>query len=752
MTPVLPIDDNKKELYKIIQDLSKRLTEEEAMYTRADLAYELKNYGFDMDSVDVTDAVWNAYLYYRKDKNILNAFRSNYSVDLLVPDSEVRENASEDRRYASTKHLDKMAESFDELQKTLEANLTDLQEFVNNPEKRKGDPMQSGLVRRLTRASEYIEGTKGLKDVQYQSKILQSGLNEICNSYTAGASTVKGATSYFSKLREELLAVYYKYSGILLDLYGDQIRAVEPELFDYNSISYLDVQTIVDGVLDELSSIQESSEMTVDYLTENANQIGAKAANTIKETNDWRGALIEGAFDLASHHLTAASETADLKRQFEKAKRKVLDTAVRIRADEGRLIEVFKVLNDLIIPKAIAFYRHADKVLSKEVDSILALVYSSEELRGLYQQREKLLDRLVHLNRSIEDADVHRALYERQVQERADYLEENLKDYQATVWNLPKRPSVLQRILTLDRASEQYNGILGSLYEDGTMDFINNYICIKVEHQLTQNALEDQNALYNSCCEEINAINVELYQISQQIYQVLGSDKKLRQKFSSHLVPIVGLLRGARTVIELRLEESLTRPKEIKLTSEMFDVPGDIQKELNDMALLGHGLIDKTVESAYLQENMRKKLADGDPHRHELTDGAMTDGHQSDATQLAAENAAKLARLARNAELAHKAVTLANEYAQLDLEKKQTKQATEEYTKEFERLKAEFQQHYAEIDDKADVIREALKVINTTDNRDSMVKGLLLLADLDVDSLTDEEMEDFLTGKKTIKL
>lgn len=732
MNPVVPIDDKKKELYKIIQDLSKQLIKEESMYTRADLAYELKNYGFEMDSVEVSDAVWNAYLYYRKDKNILNAFRSNYSPDLLVPDNEARENASEDRRYASMMHLDKMAGSFNELQKTLEADLTGLQEFINNPEKRTGDPKQSGLVRRLTRASEYVEGTKGLKDVQYQSEVLQTDLNEICNSYTAGASTVKGATSYFSRLREELLAVYYKYSGVLLDLYGDQIRRVEPELFDYNNISYLDVQTIVDGVLDELLAIQKSSATAVACLTENANQIGAKFADTVKKTNDWGAAVVEGVFDLGSHHLSAIAETKDLKRQLEKAKRRALDTAVRIRADEGRLIEVFKVLNDLIIPKAIAFYRHADKVLSREVDSILALVYSSEELRGLYQQREQLLERLVYLNRNIEDADVHKALYERQVQEMADYLEEDLTNYQAAVGKLPKRPSMLQRILSLDRASEQYNSVLTYLDKNGTIALIDNYIRIKVEHQLKQNALDDQNDLYNSCCDEINEINVELYQISQQIYQVLGSDKKLRQKFSSHLVPIVGLLRGARTVIELSLEESLTRPKEIKLTSEMFDVPEDIQKGLNNMALLGHQVVNNMAENAYSQEELEAKY--------------------SDKPQLVEERAARRNEIAREAECVHKLVDVAHKFVLLEVEKKQTKQATEEYTKEFERLKAEFQQHYAEIDDKADVIREALKIINTTDNRDSMVKGLLLLADLDVDSLTDEEMEDFMTGKKTIKL
>jgi hypothetical protein len=732
MNPVVPIDDKKKELYKIIQDLSKQLTKEESMYTRADLAYELKNYGFEIDSVEVSDAVWNAYLYYRKDKNILNAFRSNYSFDLLVPDSEVRENASEDRRYASTMHLDKMAGSFDELQKTLETDLIGLQEFINNPEKRMGDPMQSGLVRGLTRASEYVEGTKGIKDVQYESEVLQSGLNEVCNSYTAEASMVKGATSYFSKLREELLAVYYKYSGILLDLYGDQIRKVEPELFDYNSISYLDVQTIVDSVLEELSFIQESSGIAVAHLTEGVNQIRTQFVDTLKKTKDLRVAAVEGVVNFASHHLSAIAETKDLKRQLEKAKRRALDTVVRISADEGRLIEVFKILNDLIIPKAIAFYRHADKVLSREVDGILALVYSSEELRGLYQQREQLLDRLVHLNRSIEDADVHRALYERQAQEMADYLEENLTKYQAHVWNLPKRPSMLQRILTLDRASEQYNGILNYLKKNGTMDFIDNYICTKVWHQLTQNALDDQNALYNSCCDEINEINVELDQISQQIYQVLGSDKKLRQKFSSHLVPLVGLLRGARTVIELSLEESLTRPKEIKLTSEMFDVPEDIKKKLNTMALLGHQAVNNMAENAYSQEELEAK--------------------QSDKPLLVEERAARRNEIDREAECVHKLVDVTHKFVELGLEKEQTKRATEEYSKEFERLKAEFQQRYAEIDDKADAIREALKIINTTDNQDSMAKGLLLLADVDVDSLTDEEMEDFLMGKKTIKL
>lgn len=88
----------------------------------------------------------------------------------------------------------------------------------------------------------------------------------------------------------------------------------------------------------------------------------------------------------------------------------------------------------------------------------------------------------------------------------------------------------------------------------------------------------------------------------------------------------------------------------------------------------------------------------------------------------------------------------------LELEKEQTAMAAEAYQAERAQLKAKFQQACSEIDDKSSVILETLKIINTTDNREVMIKGLAFLADVDLDDFSQEDIDDFLLGKKVIEL
>lgn len=59
---------NEKQIFQKIKTLADKLNEQESFYTRADLAYELKDFGIENDSVRVSELVWKSYVYYDKDE------------------------------------------------------------------------------------------------------------------------------------------------------------------------------------------------------------------------------------------------------------------------------------------------------------------------------------------------------------------------------------------------------------------------------------------------------------------------------------------------------------------------------------------------------------------------------------------------------------------------------------------------------------------------------------------------------------
>ena len=73
-----------KKVFQKIKNLASKLMEEQCTFSRADLAYELKDYGIANDSIEVSKLVYDAYLYYNQDGAIKASFVSNDGYNLLV--------------------------------------------------------------------------------------------------------------------------------------------------------------------------------------------------------------------------------------------------------------------------------------------------------------------------------------------------------------------------------------------------------------------------------------------------------------------------------------------------------------------------------------------------------------------------------------------------------------------------------------------------------------------------------------------
>ena len=67
----------KEKIYQEIRNLSRKLQKDAAVYTRADVAYELRGFGVEKDSFEVERLVWEAYKHFNEDAAIGQAFYDN---------------------------------------------------------------------------------------------------------------------------------------------------------------------------------------------------------------------------------------------------------------------------------------------------------------------------------------------------------------------------------------------------------------------------------------------------------------------------------------------------------------------------------------------------------------------------------------------------------------------------------------------------------------------------------------------------
>ena len=63
-----------KELYLQIKRIAEELVKEKETMTRSDLAYELRNYGLNIDSFELNKLVFDAYSFYNDSRAIKDAF------------------------------------------------------------------------------------------------------------------------------------------------------------------------------------------------------------------------------------------------------------------------------------------------------------------------------------------------------------------------------------------------------------------------------------------------------------------------------------------------------------------------------------------------------------------------------------------------------------------------------------------------------------------------------------------------------
>ena len=318
------MDNNR--IYQKIYDIASQLLKENAVYTRADLAYELQDFGIKADSFEIGMLVWKAYKYFNDNEAIRHSFYDNEKKDPLVDEYrtdyliETNDNTS----------------LFPLLQQKLAKGNQALNQLENTVTQTLREQAVSGSISTLNT----LTGTQGIVKVKNEATAVFNLYSELVGNYDDAKHQIQAITTDFVKLRGQICDTYRQYALVLTDAFGDSIKTVSPELFDFDSIEWLDVHGMLQNVKLDYDKINEKCSTLMSSITDSFAQSLKTASQSYKAAGSKQIGLVLAGLNMVSHYIDAGQKTAELKQDLLTLKNSVKHDVTLIKGDMGRLFVI----------------------------------------------------------------------------------------------------------------------------------------------------------------------------------------------------------------------------------------------------------------------------------------------------------------------------------------------------------------------------------------------------------------------------
>lgn len=668
---------------------------------RTDLAYELNI----ADSIDVARLTWEAYHYYNKNQLIKSIFINNDSNSSLVDDYELR------HLIASGKNEEYFTALSTDL-KIGEKALTVLDDMLKT---KVSDVSTSQMGDLLS----VIAGTSGIQNVKNEAGQTVQLYGNLVNVYDEAKDGVKEVAHDFVDLRVEILRVYEKYAQLLVDFYGDSIKKVAPSLFDFDSIDYLDTTKMFERIKLQYDQLSENCSVMM-------SEIGDSFANSVRIASQGgknmsrNGALALAAVEAVKHYMDASEKTVRMKSDLEAFKMNIKKDVVNIKSDYARLLTIYKTINDLYIPKANAYFRFSDKLLSKEFEQMVATLYSNAGVAELVKERDNLMNEIRAISDEYNDHKNNVAYYEEHINYCYSLLNDKKDDYENAKSLRPNKPFFLVRWLTFGAAERSYNqkiykwnSLYGNVvkeYENAGMDV--NADVVELETHVKGRKEKEQ---------KLMTLKAKQQELTDMILEKISVDLEMKKMLASHIEDIVRMLHIGKEILESGIDECSIRSIKIdefrsnELPAELKDAVSQFKQMFNDAA----DSVKENIAKDYAKEYNEEESV-------ELTDKTSA---VIDESMRLADSVMSLMRMRDNNQL-----------------------TSEVYDAELDKVKKEFDNKIKNIDSQSDVLGEVLKKINTAGDSDSLKKAFVELAKDSKVFANEDDVIKFLKGEIKITI
>ncbi len=715
----------KTQIYQKIKHIADLLSKEGSTYTRADLAYELKELGIAQDTAEVGQLVWEAFRYFHNGKTIRESFYNNDGKGQLVPEMEVEAyiDSGDDKT----------------LSPLLPHRLDDSSIALALLEKTITQTMQGKTTATTHSVMNTITGTQGVVKAKEEATAVFNGYSQLVGHYDDAKTHVKAIIADFVKLRLQVCDIYRQYALALTDTFGDSIKAVEPDLFDFDSVEWLDVQGMLKNVKLDYERITERCALLMNDISESFTQSVKVAGAAYQGAGNKKVGLLLAALNMVSYYCAAGEKTAEMKQELLVLKNSVKHDVTVIRGDMGRLTVIYKTLNDFFVPQAEMVCRHGKQAVSAEWQELLQSIYQQEGVKTAKEERDKTLATMKNVEKHMVDEQMNIAYYTAKIVDTQQLLGSMKPKYTEAQESKPKKPGCLSNLFTFGIAGNKHNRAIYT-WNQACAPVINRYRDLQTDLKLDGDELALQQEAYSTHQQAHHKLQQELTKKNRTVMENIRVDQEARKKILPNLEAMIKLLRIARTVVSSSLDKSLTQT--VSITRQETELPQEVRQNISAFAqaVRSHGIVS--------QDHTREILG---AEAGTANQQAIQDTNDNQPPSRISEDDIMRTTGAMNTAIAG-AVGMMEAYAPLQARRDKGAIAHKAYDKELKKLQRRFQQDLYKIDDKSALLRESMRRANTAQDAEELKEALLSLAGKKQGTFSEEDWERFLSGNKTIEL
>ena len=722
--------DNQK-VYQAIKTIADELCKENKTYLRADLAFELKKYGIASDSSEVSKLVFDAYRYFHDNGNIAIAFVSNNSRTTLVAEYKLNDSLEQGNKEEALKiaetELALSSSALEQLKEQVELNLNLV------------------LTKGTSKMADIVMGTNGVKDVRSKASTMFDKYTKMVEAYHYAEDSVRGNIEDFTSLRSDIGTVYRDYALKLIDIYGDSIKMVSPDLFDFKRIEWLDVDEMLKYVELEYNKLTEKCAALIGEISKSFRtslQGSLQAYKSLSNGNKSLGLAMAG-LTMLEHYMGASERTNRLKSDLSVFQTSVKHDATRIKADMGRLLVICKTLNDVVIPKANVFLRYGEKLLASDLKATLDALYADETIRPLEEQRRSLLQQMkaldMEMNDHLQNIDVYTSL----INDITATLESKQGSYMEAKAKKPSKPFFLVNWITFGIANKNYYRDFAE-WNAVCFPLVREYESYQVDLKLDKEELESHREEQTRIKNDYAKLSCELDKVSKEIRSKIVCSDDLKLKMLKHLRDMVAMLKLGREIMESKIDEKLVHTVDIPNIKDKTQLPADVEQNLSQFT-------DFLADNLHANKEMARNLLDG---VSEYTKNQKKiEGKTAQQQKPAEYSEEDLAQVTGAMEQSlQKGIALFGSFAKLKAQQLKENLASAAYDKELKKHTDKFKREMAKIDNKSAYLREVFKRINLAGSEVERKQAMELMSDLSGFSLSEQEFAEFMKGKKQIEL
>mgnify|MGYP003413019150 FL=1 len=559
---------DKTTIYDAIRSIAAKLCKDGETYIRADLAYELKQYGIDADSIDVSRLALEAYKYFNNDRNIKQAFVTNDSRSALIDEYQLTDlldnDKPEDAMALASKELAKTSDTLAALKRDIDMN------------------MSLAVAKAASGMMDTVTGTGGVKAVRTEASTLFDRYSKMVGTYHEGEDTVRRNIADFTTLRTDIGSTYQEFAMKLIDIYGDNVRAVAPNLFDFNQVQFLDVDSMLKHTELEYNRISDKCSALIGEISDsfqNSLKSSVAAYKSAGQGNKALGLAMAG-LGMLNHYMEAGERTNRLRSDLSVFKTSIKHDSTLIKADLGRLLVIYKTLNDVVIPKADIFLRYASKLMSSDIKAITDSLYDNAEIRPLEEHRRELLAQLKVLDGEINDHLQNIDVYQSLISDITTTLDSKGASYRDAIARKPSKPFFLLNIVTFGKANKDYNRNYAE-WDAVCYPLVREYENYQVDLKLDKDELAAHQSDLKAKQQEQHLVKQKLDEVNKQIRSKINASNDTQLKMLPHLRTVIAMLRLGREIIETKLDKKLTGTVAIPDFKSTEKLPADIEDNLS---------------------------------------------------------------------------------------------------------------------------------------------------------------------------